>query len=185
MENKKIYIVKSAISKDLEKQLTRTNETLNQKTTHYLFNKDRKVFRAGEIYECALTDNRNNTFIYPVIIMKNSSEYNTRVLICPLFKEEEEVTYSNCLNIGIIPSIDQSHSFAADIMYIRSVPKECFRLSRKNSLKELKPICNLSYEQYMHILITYRDLISEVIRQNSYYEANYIKGNRYLQTNIC
>lgn len=179
IKEKNVYFIKTDKNNALTRQLERVNNTLSN-TTNYLFNRDKKSFLLGEIYECYYNKKENKSI--KVVVIKSSSEYEANVLICPIRSRFE--CYFNGedgVNIGIIHSLSLDNEYYAQIHNIQLVHKELFKLEN-GRIKDAKPCAILNKVTVFKILNCYREFISNIINLNFKYDE--IKNN-YAKQYTC
>lgn len=172
IKEKNIYFVKSDKNNALTRQLERANTTLSY-TTNYLFNRDKKAFLIGEIYNCYYDKKEAKSI--KVVVIKSSGEYENSVLICPI-KTKYECYFDgeDGINLGIIHSLSLDNEYYAQIQNIQIVHKDLFKLEN-GKIKDARPCAFLNKNTILKILNCYRDFISNIINLNFKYDE--IKNN--------
>ena len=120
-DKKLLYFISPNKDNNFYEQLERVDD-LFQRERHHVFNSDFKVFKAKEIYDFVrrLDPITGNKTISKCLILDNSNQFDSKVLICPIYpKSASENKFG--LNIGKIYQINDSEEYGKPTIWIDGI----------------------------------------------------------------
>ena len=178
-DKKLLYFISPNKDNNFYEQLERVDD-LFQRERHHVFNSDFKVFKAKEIYDFVrrLDPITGNKTISKCLILDNSNQFDSKVLICPIYpKSASENKFG--LNIGKIYQISDSEEYIAALAEIRYVNKKRF-VSDPKTKAETNFYGVLNASSYLSILNSYKKIVQTIIDKSTEYNSNLFAQRRYL-----
>lgn len=156
IKGKTIYLAKFHNNNVLEDQLDWSNKFLNCNSLYK--NSSKTVYlRQGDVYEFKFSKNKTTLGI----ILSDSNEYQSKVLICPIYIVKDDNLHDG-LEIGLIPEISTKYDFIAAVQDIRFVSVQFlfFKESNYNPVS----LARIMKSKLIDIVYLYKSLIETIIK---------------------
>ena len=167
-----LYFVLHEENNKLIDQMEWADEVVKKETQGKSFEPVSFSMHKGQIYTYIRKTSINGRPVYgQCVILADSTKFDTKVLICPIYPFTG-LSDKLGINIGIIPQIDCSCEFIGCLYEINFINKTRFIL-KPNLKDEPKSLCCLNNEQYLNLLISYRDFVCAIVKSNSTIRISY------------
>lgn len=168
-ENQNFYIISKNRNEKLLEQMEWVDEVVNKELI-FKPNKSAISFSLsrGRIYKYLnKVTIYNKSVIQYCLILADSTRYDSKVLVCPLYPIDNE-TAKLGINIGIIPQIDCNHELVACLHEINFINKLRLKINHdEQSNNEIKPVCCINKETYVKVMKSYKDFVATIVETNT------------------
>ena len=170
-DNEKRYFIVEKTSSKLVEQMVWTEEAIKKEN----YNEDKHnsfSLRKGFVYKYIKRISSNNRIIYGFcVVLADSAKYDSHVLICPIYPFMDSINKIS-VNIGVVPQLDGTCEIIGSLCEINFASKTRFILNKENDIEPV-PVCYLNKDQYLKLLLSYKDFICAIVKSNSTIRVSY------------